>query len=535
MRFRMARRPGRIGRTAAALLFGTSAVGIAAFGAGATADAAAASRKPATSVAAAKATPRPKTTTKAKGAAPAARKPVAASKAAPRPEAAVRATTPAAVRTIRVSSASTLAVAIRGAQPGDRIELSTGIYPLSDSLEVEASGTATAPITIVAAAGARPEIRGSGTLGIDGSYVTVDGLTFRNCDTVKVSASAKHVRLTRNTFRLDQTAMNWVSVAGDDAEVDHNQFVGKRSAGVFVQITGPGSSAMAQRAWVHHNYFADHSFNGANGGEALRLGVSSRQHAVARAVVEDNLFERVNGDPEAISVKSSGNVIRRNTIRDSKGTITLRHGKGNLVDSNLLIGGTTGIRVFGNDQTVINNIVQDSSRTRLIEVGGGDLRDDHASTEDHDAADRVLIAFNTVVTSAKFSTAVNVGDEDDDFAPDTVTLADNILVSVKRAAEAQRGSHLIWVGNLGAGPVKGVATGFRAADAKLVKDAAGVYRPATGSAALGAAIGNYPAVLLDVDGQTRPAAKVSVGADEPAVGTVANRKPATQLTLGLSR
>jgi hypothetical protein len=62
----MAGKPGRIGRTAVALLFGTSSVGLAAFGGGA--PAAAASRKPATSAAAAKATPRPKTTTKAKGA-----------------------------------------------------------------------------------------------------------------------------------------------------------------------------------------------------------------------------------------------------------------------------------------------------------------------------------------------------------------------------------------------------------------------------------------------------------------------------------
>jgi len=241
----------------------------------------------------------------------------------------------------------------------------------------------------------------------------------------------------------------------------------------------------------------------------------------------------VNGDPEAISVKSSGNIIRRNTIRDSSGTITLRHGNNNLVDSNLLLGGTTGIRVFGNDQSVVNNVVQDSGRNRLIEIGGGDRRDDHAGEEDHDAADRVLVAFNTAVTGARNSTAVDVGDEDDDFAPDTVTVANNILVSGYRAAQVQRGWRLSWVGNLGAGRLDGVAVGFRAADAKLVKDSSGVYRPAIGSAALGAASGSYPAVLLDVDGQARPATKRSVGADEPATGIAANRRPATRLTLGL--
>ena len=439
----------------------------------------------------------------------------------------------ALIRIVRVNSADDLAAAVRAARPGGRIELGTGSYFLAGPLEVETDGTAAERIMITAAAGAQPEIRGDGSLQIEGDYITVDRLTFLNSGTVKVTPSAAHAHLTRNVFRLADAAQNWVSVAGDDAEIDHNQFVGKRTAGVFLQITGPGPSGMAQRTWVHHNYFADHSFAGANGGEALRLGVSSRQHASAEAVVEDNLFERVNGDQEAISVKSSGNIIRRNTIRASKGTITLRHGNDNVVDSNLLIGGTTGIRVFGNDQTVINNVVQDSTRSRLIDVSGGDLRDDHAGGVDHDAADRVLVAFNTVVTASRTSTALKVGDDGDDFAPDSVTLADNILISGKRAAWVQRGSRLTWVGNLGQGTVTGVGSGFRAVDTRLVKDSSGVYRPGSRSAALGSAIGNWSVVTRDVDGQTRPAAKRSVGADEPRTGTVTNRRPATKVGLGL--
>jgi poly(beta-D-mannuronate) lyase len=447
--------------------------------------------------------------------------------------AAKKATITVAGRTVRVSTVAALITAIDAAQPGDRIELAAGAYLLGDSLDVDTSGTAAAPIVIAAVAGTHPEIRGAARLEIKGSYVTIDGLTFRNGDALKVSATARHARLTRNVFTLAPAAVNWVSVAGDDAEIDHNQFVGKSTAGVFLQVTGPGESEMAQRIWVHHNYFADHTFAGSNGGEALRIGVSARQHAAAHALVEDNLFERVNGDQEAISVKTSDNVIRRNTIRDSKGTITLRHGSNNIVEGNLLIGGTTGIRVFGNDHVVINNIVQDSTRNRLIEVGGGDLRDDHASQGDHDAADRVLVAFNTVVTASKTSTAVDIGDEDDDVHPDTVTVADNILVSGKRAAQAERGTRLSWVGNLGSGSVENVTAGFRVADAKLVKDSGGVYRPATGSAALGTAIGSYSVVTFDVDGQIRPATKRSVGADEVAGGTLANRKPATKLSLGL--
>ncbi|MDT5034255.1 MAG: hypothetical protein QOC94_4426 [Actinoplanes sp.] len=514
MRYRTAGMPGHFARTAAAFLIGTSVVTIAGLASGGAADAAAARRPAAKAAATAKAAAAAATAGVKVSSAPAGRSAVA-------------------LRTVVVGSAAALIAAVTVARPGDRIEMGAGAYSLAVPLKINASGTVVAPIVIAAAVGAKPEIRGNGTLEVNGSYVTIDGLTFTNADTVRITSTATHAKVTGNYFHLARAAQNWLQVAGDDAEIARNQFVGKSSAGVFLQVTGGGASAMARRVWVHHNYFADHSFSGSNGGEAIRVGVSARQHAVASTIIEDNLLERVNGDQEAISVKSSGNIIRRNTIRDSKGTITLRHGANNLVEGNLLLGGTTGIRVFGNDQTVINNVVQDTTRNRLIEVGGGDVRDDWANADDHDAADRVLIAFNTVVTSSKTSTALDIGDPDDQMHPDAVTVADNILISGRRAADQGRGTNLTWVGNLGAGSIVGFTTGFRVADTKLSMDSGGVYRPAAGSAATGAAIGSWAVVSLDQDGQVRPGVKRSVGADEPSTNAATHVEPATRLSLGL--
>jgi poly(beta-D-mannuronate) lyase len=417
------------------------------------------------------------------------------------------------VRVVPVASVALLAKALAAAKPGDRIELADGIYSLSSTLRISASGTATAPIVIAAKRGARAEIKGSRTFDIDGSYLTFDGLTFRNEQTFKIPADEHHIRLTRNTFTLASSVANWVAVAGDDVEVDHNRFTGKSTAGVFMHIAGPGEQHMAKRTHVHHNYFSDHTFPGSSGGEALRLGLSSRQHGSAHTLVEDNLFERVNGDPEAISVKSSDNVIRRNTIRDSTGTITLRHGRRNVVDSNLLMGGQTGIRVFGNDHVIINNVVQDSTRSPLLDIGGGDVQDDTNSSVVHAAADRVLVAFNTLRSAS--SIAVEIGDDRDRFHPTEITLANNILIG-RRSARVETGRQLVWTGNLGSGSTVGVpAGGFRTADTKLVKDAFSVYRPATGSAAIRAALGTFASVTVDLDGQRRPTYKRTVGADEP--------------------
>lgn len=436
-------------------------------------------------------------------------------------------------RTISAASPAALTAAVRAARAGDRIQLTGRSYALAGTVRVTASGTATAPIVITAAPGRRPELRGAGSLEIAGAYVTVSGLTVRTAETVAVTTTAAHAHLTRNTFQLGAAAENWVSVAADDTEVDHNVFTGKRTKGVFLQIAGPGSSGMAQRVRVDHNYFADHTYGGANGGEAIRLGVSARQHAAAHAVIEDNLFERVDGDQEAISVKASDNTIRHNTIRDSTGTITLRHGNHNTVDGNVLIGGTTGIRVFGNDQTVVNNVVEDTARSRGIEIGGGDRRDDTAATNDHEAADRVLVAFNTVVMRATSGVGIKVGDDHAAAHPDSVTVADNIATSARRSLELDRGTRISWIGNVASGPVAGVPGGYRLENPKLLKDAYGIYRPAAGSPVLGAALGTYAAVTVDLDGQPRPARRRSVGADEPARARMADRRPATRALLGI--
>ena len=56
-------------------------------------------------------------------------------------------------------------------------------------------------------------------------------------------------------------------------------------------------------------------------------------------------------------MKSSGNTIRYNTIRSQLGGIVLRHGNGNRVESNYILAGSNGIRIYGNDHLIVNNYV----------------------------------------------------------------------------------------------------------------------------------------------------------------------------------
>ena len=73
-----------------------------------------------------------------------------------------------------------------------------------------------------------------------------------------LEAGVHHCRVSRNVFELavDEKA-RYLSVSGDDNEIDHNTFRNKSTEGQMIQVQGPGESGMAQRTWIHHNYFHD--------------------------------------------------------------------------------------------------------------------------------------------------------------------------------------------------------------------------------------------------------------------------------------
>jgi hypothetical protein len=437
-------------------------------------------------------------------------------------------------RVISVSSIAQLQAAADRAVPGDRIELADGVYTTSGPIRLRRSGSPGAPVTVAARSVGRAEIRGSAGFVFEGgaAYVTVEGFRLAHGGTVDIPAGSHHVRLSRNTIQLASSTGNWVTVTGDDNEVDHNTFQNKSGSGVFLQISGPGESAMAQRTWVHHNYFFSHTFGGSNGGESIRLGYSFRQLGSARAIVEYNLFERADGDSEAISVKSADNIVRFNTLRNSRGSIVLRHGNRNLVEGNLMLGNSSGIRFYDNDHVIINNVIQGGSGQ--IIAGSGTIADDTTGSTAHARPDRVVVAFNTVVGNR--TELLQVGQGTDRLGPNNCTFSNNIfvgggsggLIRVNEATGATWQGNIVWAGAAGNAPSGGV----RVLNPALVTDAGGLRRLVANSPAIGAAVGSYPQVTRDLDLEARSGAK-DVGADEFAAGG-AQRRPLTTADVGPS-
>ncbi|RSD23741.1 polysaccharide lyase 6 family protein [Amycolatopsis eburnea] len=427
----------------------------------------------------------------------------------------------ASAASVRVTSLSALQSALDKANPGDTITLADGSYAASSTLSIKRSGTASAPVTVAAEHTGQATITGSKTFAFASgvSNVVLRGFKFRNGAALSVPAGASNNRLTRNDFQLT-TGGNWVTVSGDDTVVDRNVFQNRTTQGVFLQILGP-SGAMAKHVHVHHNYFYNHQFTGSNGGESIRLGLSDRQSYSANALIENNLFEKADGDSEAISVKSSDNVVRYNTIRDSKGYIVLRHGNRSTVEGNLLFG--SGIRFHGNDHKVVGNYVANSG-DRAIVFGSGDEADSGPTSKLHDRPDRVTVAYNTVLGSNSV-----IDGDGGDFKPKDCVVADNIVKGTSGTlVTLPSGSTVKYEGNIIFGGTAGIPS--RSVDPKLVKDAAGLYRLAAGSPAIDAGVGSYPYAAKDFDLQVRSGA-FDVGADEYfATGTT--RVPLTKADVG---
>jgi poly(beta-D-mannuronate) lyase len=437
-----------------------------------------------------------------------------------------------------VTSLSQLQSAISSATAGTTITLANGTYAVNSPITITGrNGTSSAPITIQAQTRGGVTLTGNQTFVFsNSSYVTISGFNFRQAITLDLAANSFRLRLTRNDFQLASSVGHSVVVRGDDVKIDRNVFHDKSTAGCYLVIDGPsGDDVIAQRTYVLRNYFRDHSFTGDNGGEPIRLGVSSRALATADATVEYNLFERVNGDPEAISVKSSGSRIRYNTVRSSVGGIVLRHGNGNRVESNYLLAGGNGIRIYGNDHLIVNNYVGDVAGAGIV-LGSGTERDhtpgeSEDSRRGNDAPDRVTIALNTLRDNSQ----AIAGESQRTIPPLACKITDNLLVGSSGAlTDMPYQQGITWSGNVLWGSASNgnlPSSGFTRADPKLAAGSDGIYRLATGSAAINAAKGNHASdVTDDLDGHPRTT-PYDVGADEYST-TQPVRRPLTPTDVG---
>ena len=262
--------------------------------------------------------------------------------------------------------------AVERAQPGDVIVLANGTWRDFEIL-FTGNGEPERPITLTAETKGQVVISGQSNLRLAGSHLVVSGLVFRDGYTPTSTVisfrrtkgePANHSRVTETVIdRFNNPERHeidfWVLMFGRHNRFDHNHIEGKGNLGVTMAVRLDGEENQRNHHRIDHNYFGPRPILGSNGGETLRIGTSHYSLSDSLTVVENNVFDRCNGELEIISNKSGGNVFRGNLFLESRGTLTMRHGNNAVIEDNVFLGNgvpnTGGIRVINKGHVVRNN------------------------------------------------------------------------------------------------------------------------------------------------------------------------------------
>ncbi|WP_427454405.1 polysaccharide lyase 6 family protein [Litorimonas sp. WD9-15] len=272
--------------------------------------------------------------------------------------------------------------AVQNAQPGDTLTLANGEW-VDFEILFTGRGEADNPIKLTAETPGQVVLTGQSNLRLAGEHLEVSGLVFKDgyTPTSEVISFRRNKDDLANNSRVSEVVIDnynnperyevdsWVMMYGKNNRFDHNHLIGKRNKGVTMAVRLNTEASQENRHRIDHNYFGPRPILGSNGGETLRIGTSHFSRTDSYTVVENNYFDRADGELEIISNKSGQNAFKNNTFFESRGTLTMRHGNNNLVENNVFFGNdadhTGGIRVINAGQTIRNNYMEGLKGTRF--------------------------------------------------------------------------------------------------------------------------------------------------------------------------
>ncbi|MBU2881712.1 VCBS domain-containing protein [Psychrosphaera sp. B3R10] len=463
-----------------------------------------------------------------------------------------------------VSSVSALEDAAEDLVAGDTLCLADGTYSGDLELRVEGMGTADKPITVAAEHPGKAIINnGEISVRIGGEHVVIQGFVFRDGETgssiikFEKETYCNYCRVTEVSIidmdGGDFSSSKWVEYYGQYNRIDHSWFSGKESRGALLVLprwidedTFATSGFPEDRAQIDYNYFGDrppafgrgYAGSSDNEYEGVRLGLSTTHSAPSFSTLENNYFERIQGEAEVISNKSADNTIRNNTIRDSNGSIVNRHGARATISNNFVFGDDNpfsgGIRLVDDGHTVVNNYVQgarylSSNWNGGIVLTAGDGAED--TENGYQNVENVLVAHNTIVDSVN---SLNVYGGKNDEAPEGVYFVNNIIADaigpVIRTNGEDMPSSSTFAGNYVFGQgfsdnddvTEANTSGFNYVDVMFERGADTIYRSSSNTpdifADLNVDTGDFSLPTTDIDGQPRSGSTPS-GANEDIADT----------------
>ena len=401
----------------------------------------------------------------------------------------------------RVESQAEYQDAMKNLQPGDTIIMANGAWKNFEIL-FAGIGEQDKPITLTAEEKGKVFITGLSNLRMAGEFLVVSGLVFKDGHTPTAEViSFRHDKETlANNSRVTEVVIDgfnnpektasdyWVSMYGKNNRFDHNYLAGKNNIGVTMAVRLNGEASQPNRHRIDHNYFGHRPILGSNGGGTLRVGTSKHSLSNSFTVVEDNYFERCDGELEIISNQSGGNVFRRNVFFESRGTLTLRHGNSNLVEGNVFFGNgvdnTGGIRVINKRQMIHNNYLEGLTGTHsgsaLVIMNG--VPD--SPINGYHQVEKSTIANNTIIDASHIELAAG-SDAERSAVPKATRFRNNLVYNTDGRDPFTIHDDISGI-NFKGNAHNGIAdfkisTGFRSRNIELIRQDNGLLTPVDGT------------------------------------------------------
>jgi poly(beta-D-mannuronate) lyase len=456
-----------------------------------------------------------------------------------------------------VSTKADLQSRMTTAVPGDTVVVANGTYNFDLVTFTNTNGTSTsAPIILMSQTPSGVVFTGTTRLHFRGTRIVIDGFKFANgnagtnavirfgTSSTSVANYCRITNLTIDNYNSDSAVENeWVGIYGVHNRVDHCTFTNKSNARATVVVWYSSTTYPNPAVSTHHridsNYFKGRGYLGENGGETIRIGDSNTSRTDGFNTIEYNLFEDCKQtEPEIISNKSDFNTYRYNTFRNSKGGLTLRHGRycdvyGNFfIVSDATVTEAYGIRVVDKGHRIFNNYFEavngnasggtSQNRAPINLLNGLSTDTTLASAASgYFPADSCIVAFNTIVDARGGGGIVLGGTTGGTIQPRGIVLANNVVKMATGSAIYLNPSNTALTfyseGNMYEAPagLGLTTTGWQNASLAFGTRASGILTapPVVQDAAVNSSVYSTFLSSLDMQGQTRSSI-FDVGADE---------------------
>lgn len=330
------------------------------------------------------------------------------------------------------------------AKPGDSIRIQSGTYTDME-LRWLAQGSSEQPIRILPDTPGGVVIRGGSTLRLAGEWIEVEGLHFLGGYAPKGAVVefrsgkevANHCRLTECVIddynpASREELYSYVALYGRHNRVDHCSFLRKYNLGVTLYVILTEERSQQNYHRVDHNWFGPRPVYGSNGAETIRVGTSQQAHTSSFTLIEENLFDRCNGEVEVVSIKSGDNTVRGNRFWECEGVLALRHGDRNVAEANIFVGNgkrnTGGIRVVNADHRITKNRLYGLAGGRFFSALALMNAVPNSLPNRYVQVERVTIAENLFVDCAHIEFGTG-RDLERTLAPDHILFAENQIVN----------------------------------------------------------------------------------------------------------